>query len=125
MNRDDRIDELVGEFLQRMERGERPDMEEVLRAEPDLADTLRERLAVVVQLDAMCGPRVQPADARADLIGQRLGPYRLASLIGSGGMGSVYLAVPESAERAPDAPDRVAVKVVHPQFLARAGSVER
>src|SRR5262245_14464778 len=108
-----------------MERGERPDSEELARAEFDLADALRERLAVVVQLDATFGPRPQTADARGDLVGQRFGPHRLTSLIGSGGMGSVYLAVPEAAERSADAPARVAVKVVHPQFLARPGSAER
>jgi serine/threonine protein kinase/Flp pilus assembly protein TadD len=42
-------------------------------------------------------------------VGQLIGPYRLQRLLGTGGMGSVYLAVNEAATH----PVRVAVKLLH------------
>jgi tetratricopeptide (TPR) repeat protein len=56
--------------------------------------------------------------------GQLLGPYRILSELGSGGMGKVYLAR-RSAEGAEAAPDRVAVKVVHPHLLESEGFLQR
>src|SRR5688572_22388181 len=47
-----------------------------------------------------------------------IGPYRLVSALGSGGMGRVYLAEAEGGQR-------VALKVVHPHLLERPGYRER
>ena len=47
-----------------------------------------------------------------------IGPYRLLSPLGSGGMGRVYLAESEGGQR-------VALKVVHPHLLERHGYRER
>jgi tetratricopeptide (TPR) repeat protein/predicted Ser/Thr protein kinase len=52
-----------------------------------------------------------------DLIGQELGPYRVESELGSGGMGKVYRAA------GPDGP--VAIKVVHSHLLETSGFFER
>jgi len=49
--------------------------------------------------------------------GARLGPYRVLSEIGSGGMGSVFLA--EGPE------GRVAIKVIHPALLEEEGFFQR
>ncbi len=54
------------------------------------------------------------ADAPDPLVGRRFGPYRLESLIGHGGMSSVYRAV--RADGAYDAP--VAFKILSPALLA-------
>ncbi len=48
----------------------------------------------------------------ADLTGQRIGPYHLASLVGRGGMGDVYRARDTRLDRT------VAIKVVAPQSTA-------
>ncbi len=48
------------------------------------------------------------ADSDHDLIGQRLGPYRVAELIGHGGMGAVYAALRDDDQFN----QRVAVKIV-------------
>ncbi|WP_395843954.1 serine/threonine-protein kinase [Cystobacter fuscus] len=55
-------------------------------------------------------PKLRPAPV--DLCGRVLGHYRLLEPLGSGGMGTVYLAEQRMGER------RVAVKVMHPE-LAR------
>jgi len=53
------------------------------------------------------------------LIGQMVGHYRVASLIGEGGMGAVYLAVH------PEIGSRVAVKVLHPDLARDKAAVDR
>lgn len=59
------------------------------------------------------------------MIGSRLGPYRLEAELGSGGMGSVYRGTAlESAAGLPEGA-KVAVKVVHPHLLERAGFFKR
>jgi len=55
---------------------------------------------------------------------ERLGPYRIESELGSGGMGTVWLA--EAAGRcAVPAGTRVALKVVHPHLLSEPGYFKR
>jgi tetratricopeptide (TPR) repeat protein len=59
------------------------------------------------------------------LADRALGPYRLRSLIGSGGMGAVYLATVEGRVPGLEPGARVAVKVVHAHLLAREGFFRR
>ena len=59
-------------------------------------------------------------DRQATEVGRRLGPYRLVSLLGAGGMGAVYLAARDDAEFA----QKVAIKIIlhatgSPQAIAR------
>jgi serine/threonine-protein kinase len=61
-------------------------------------------------------PAGGPAPAPA-LAGRDLGGYRLVSLLGSGGMGRVYLAEKNA--------ERVALKVVHPHLLESPGFFKR
>lgn len=53
------------------------------------------------------------------LLGQTVGSYRIARLIGQGGMGAVYLGVQ------PNIGSRVAIKVLSPSASATAGMVDR
>ena len=59
------------------------------------------------------------------MIGKDLGPYRIESELGSGGMGRVYEAIATSDEGEVAAGTRVALKVVHPHLLEHPGFQER
>ncbi|MHC4471260.1 MAG: protein kinase domain-containing protein [Planctomycetota bacterium] len=51
------------------------------------------------------------------MIGTTLGPYRLVEKLGTGGMGTVYLAEGDG--------QRVAVKILHPHLLEAPGALQR
>ena len=59
------------------------------------------------------------------MLGETLGPYRLVAELGSGGMGTVYLAETVEARPGVEAGRRVAVKVIHPQLLGSPGILRR
>ncbi len=116
MNADDRAAEIVSRCRRRLDVGEAVDPEAVIREHPDLAATLRARFGALRLLDRAFRPAT-PDDADGpSLAGRTLGPYRLVSVLGSGGMGTVYLA---------DGGRPAAVKVIHPHLLARPGFFKR
>jgi serine/threonine protein kinase/Flp pilus assembly protein TadD len=100
---------VVDEFLDRLGRGERPDVEEYAREHPRLATVLRQMLPAlrVMHLSA-AAPHVQAAAAPAEVIEPEgpLGDFRIVREVGRGGMGVVYEAVQISLGR------RVALKVL-------------
>lgn len=57
--------------------------------------------------------RPRPVEAHEDLVGQRLGDYRLTAVLGGGGMGIVFEATREAEG---PGPARAAVKVLSPLF---------
>jgi serine/threonine-protein kinase len=59
------------------------------------------------------------------MIGNQLGPYRLLSELGSGGMGTVHLAEVTEAAAGLEPGQKVAVKVIHPNLLASPGYFKR
>jgi serine/threonine protein kinase/tetratricopeptide (TPR) repeat protein len=121
---DDLAAQIVARCRERIERGETVDREAILRAHPDLADTLREQFDSMRMLENAFGMGASQ-DESPSLCGRRLGPYRLASMLGAGGMGTVYLATVESAAAGLAPGARVAVKVIHPHHLARPESFRR
>jgi len=60
------------------------------------------------------------------MLGKTLGPYAIRSELGSGGMGTVYLAdVVETSPRGIELGRQVALKVVHPHLLSTPGFFKR
>jgi tetratricopeptide (TPR) repeat protein len=99
------LESLVGrvadEFTERLQRGERPDVEEYAGRHPQAAALLREALEPLKAL----APPDPGAPAREPLPGV-LGDFRVVREIGRGGMGIVYEAVQVALGR------RVALKVL-------------
>jgi serine/threonine protein kinase/tetratricopeptide (TPR) repeat protein len=124
---DARATEIVADLRERLDRGERVDVEATIRAHPGLEAKLRGRLAALAKLDRAFGHGIaqQAGPTAPPLTGRLLGPYRLDRALGTGGMGTVYLASVEGRSPGVSVGDRVAVKVVHPHLLQREGFFKR
>jgi serine/threonine protein kinase len=98
------VGQVADEFTQRLNRGERPSVEEYAAQHPEIAELLRE---VLPALGLLRRPDVEAALADADPnLAEPLGDFRLIREIGRGGMGVVYEAKQLSLNRT------VAVKVL-------------
>ncbi len=99
---------IVDEFLERLDRGERPEADEYARRYPQLATVLGQMLPALGLLRGSAPDRSVSAAASSEAIRPEgpLGDYRLVREVGRGGMGVVYEAVQISLGR------RVAVKVL-------------
>ena len=99
-------------------------LREIERSDPKSAALLRAMFASQAEIDAqgfLETPELLPGgpssivEADAGLIGRQFGAYRVLSLLGHGGMGSVWL-----AERTDGLFTRqVALKLVHPTLIGR------
>ena len=117
---DDGLGPVVESFLERLRRGERPSLTELINRNPDLADQLRELIPALVEMEHLGGPagpldrpRLEGAGrsgAGGGPLPERLGDYRILRRIEGGGMGVVYEAEHKTLK------NRVALKVMHPRF---------
>jgi len=118
-----RLSQLLDEAIERPAETRESWLADLERREPEIAVLLRDLLAseaacqaagFLVSGDALArtGPEL---GTHPGLIGKQIGPYRVLSLIGRGGMGSVWL-----AERVDGLFFRqVALKLVHPVLMGR------
>ena len=104
---EDLVGQVADEFIDRLDRGESPDVEEYARRFPEFAVVLRDVLSTL-QLMRRSEPALAGAaepGVPADRAG-RLGDFRIVREVGRGGMGVVYEAEQISLGR------RVALKVL-------------
>ncbi len=106
---EDRLDELVAEYVDRLTVGEIVDKQQILRDHPDLGTDLLERLEVFHTISPSIGD--EPLGA--------LGDYTLRRQIGRGGMGVVYDAWQNSVDR------QVALKVLLAGVAADERALQR
>ncbi|MES1213229.1 MAG: serine/threonine-protein kinase, partial [Singulisphaera sp.] len=107
---DNRVLAIAQEFLQRLEQGEQPQIEEYLKQYPELAGPLRTCLEGV-QLLSRAAVTDRPAhrassDSPLELLRHSLGDFRIVRELGRGGMAVVYEAIQLSLGR------HVALKVL-------------
>ena len=111
MSDEQRVAAILQSWHARRARGEEIDVEEILRAHPDLADDLRPRFEAIEVFDRTGG---LPAGTT-----ERIGEFRILREIGRGGMGVVYEAEQTSMQR------KVALKVLSPAITATSQAVKR
>jgi len=132
--REQQLAELMTELVERLRRGEQPDIEAVARQHPDLIADLRELWAAAqianelgrasqAETAAWSLPSVAPSSSLAGgpqpEAARRVGDYELLEEIGRGGMGVVYRAEQVSLNRT------VALKMILTGELASAADMAR
>jgi len=121
MDEGDRLAEIVGDWLDRRRRGEYVDPEDVIQAYPELEDSLRMRFATMAALDEI----IEEASAQQTGTPSEIGGFRVLRELGSGGMGTVYLARTGPDVSGLASGETVALKVIHPHLLAKPGFFRR
>src|SRR5262249_15578976 len=117
---EDLLSELVGEFTDRLNAGQRPDVAEYVRRYPPLGDLLRELLEPLQALRrGSQGGQSGESPRVGRRVPDRLGDFRIVREVGRGGMGVVYEAVQESLGR------HVALKVLPPHAVLDPTHLER
>jgi len=99
------VSEAADEYLERVQQGESPDVEDYVRRYPDVAEVLRDVLPALQAMHSSRATKTATANERPTIDGI-LGDFRILREIGRGGMGIVYEAEQISLRR------RVALKVL-------------
>lgn len=125
-NQKDVLEKAVQQFIDVQLAGQEPDLGEFVKDYPGLEDQIRQRICSLGEIDSLFASLMNGQDdnfgetiAGYELIGQTLGDFEILSLIGTGGMGAVFLARQISLDR------EVALKVISDVGGIRGKSLER
>jgi len=125
-NQENIIEQAVEKFLDAHLQGQEPNIDEFVKQYSGLEDQIRRRIQNLQKIDGLFACLMQADDSdftpeisEHNLIGQTLGDFKILSIIGTGGMGAVFLAHQISLDR------DVALKVISDISGARKKSVER
>ena len=110
-DREERLAELVEEYLEAMRKGEAPSLADFAAEHPEYAEELRDLLKGMQEMESL-SVTTHGAAVHAGRYPESLGGYRLLERIGAGGMGTVFRALQESLNR------EVAVKILSPVWNA-------
>jgi len=117
-NQKPNIDEIVGDFAEAQLRGDKPDIEELVRQYPKFEHQIRQIIKEFQAVDSLLSSLVQIDEndlpitsAGTDLIGRKIGAFEITEMIGRGGMGIVYLAHDTKLDRL------VAIKSIPPELI--------
>jgi WD40 repeat protein len=130
------LEEVLGEYMQRLDRGEAVDREQFLARHPEWAEELRSYFAGSDEVGrhgrrpegdrpalpptcGLAGPGPVGGAPSTEGDGRRVGDYELLEQIGQGGMGVIYKARQRSLSRL------VALKMIRPDRLASPADVLR
>jgi WD40 repeat protein len=105
-SRDERIGRILNEYLDRAQRGDPVDEQELLKANPDIADELREQFGLVRHVSPLSSRGVQGQGASIAVPPDLLPGYEILGEIHRGGQGVVYRALQKTTRR------KVAIKVM-------------
>jgi serine/threonine protein kinase/tetratricopeptide (TPR) repeat protein len=115
-NQEQRFKEAFRQFVEAQLFGRKPDIEELVKNYPEFEDQIRQKLERFRKVDSLFGSIVRADEsdfddpsAGQDLVGRKIGNYKIIEMVGEGGMGIVYLAEQQGSIRR-----RVALKVIKP-----------
>jgi len=125
-NSENIIEQAVQRFADAQLQGQQPNVDEFVKQYPEFESQIRQRINSLQEIDSLfdCLMQADTSDFGAavpehNLIGQSLGDFGILSLIGTGGMGVVFLAKQVSLDR------EVALKVISDISGAHKKSLER
>jgi WD40 repeat protein/tRNA A-37 threonylcarbamoyl transferase component Bud32 len=118
---EERLDEIIADYLLKRETGESVGPEALIASHPEFADEIREFFADEAQMQGIASPLASPVISRRPVLDKihYFGDYELIEEIARGGMGIVYKANQTSLNRI------VAVKMILAGHLASETDAKR